>query len=213
MKSALILEDNAEALNWMATRLERAFPGIEVTSSISVAQASSRLKAQSFDLALIDLRLPDGSGMQTLKEIGLHSPNTISIVVTIYDDDAHLFPALQAGAKGYLLKDMVSDQFEERIKRISSGEPPLSPVIARKILKHFDQPKIQEVHDLTSREADVLTLIAKGYTAGEVSQYLDISVHTVRDHIKSVYRKLDISSRSEATIEAVRLGLINSDKV
>ncbi|WP_319381209.1 response regulator transcription factor [Thiomicrorhabdus sp.] len=210
MNSALILEDNPEAMCWMRQRLQRVFPDVSIAETISVEQAKRALKDSSFELALIDLHLPDGSGIEIQKEINRSYPDIISIVVTIYDDDAHLFPALQSGVKGYLLKDMPSGQFEERLRMITRGEPALSPAIARKILKYFGQSKTPPSHDLTQREQEVLTLIAKGLTAQEAADMLEISAHTAKDYIKTIYRKLNISSRSEAALEAIRLGLVQT---
>ncbi|MBF6057641.1 MULTISPECIES: response regulator transcription factor [Thiomicrorhabdus] len=208
MNNALILEDNPEAMLWMRQRFQQVFPNMSVEEVISVAQAKHALSQSTFELALIDLHLPDGSGIEILREISRFHSNTLSIVVSIYDDDAHLFPALQSGAKGYLLKDMPSEQFEERLKMITYGEPALSPAIARKILKYFGQTPLVPSHDLTQRELEVLTLIAKGLTAQEAADMLKISSHTAKDYIKTIYRKLDISTRSEASLEAVRLGLV-----
>ncbi|WP_428623086.1 response regulator [Sedimenticola sp.] len=208
MQRALIVEDTPEARDWMADALGSVFPGITVRLAASVAEASDRLDRCRYDLALIDLHLPDGNGVDLIARINSESPQTLCVVVTIYDDDQHLFPALQAGAGGYLLKDMPGDQFVRRLRGIADGEPPLSPAIARRLLGHFGTPAPELDHDLTPREREVLTLIAKGIKLADVAEALSISRHTAGDHVKSIYRKLNISSRAEATLEAARLGFI-----
>ena len=141
----------------------------------------------------------------------------MSVVVTIYDDDAHIFPALQAGAFGYLLKEQDQGTLVSQLLRISQGEPPLSPQIARRMLSHFGmhdrQQKAQirqalEEVKLTERETEVLQRVAKGYTLPEIALQFSLSKHTIGDYVKQVYRKLNISSRAEATLEAARRGLV-----
>lgn len=209
MQQALIVEDTVEAREWMAAALDTVFPSISVSLASSAQQAISLLDAVHFDLALIDLHLPDGNGTDIIRRINSISAQTLCVVVTIYDDDQHLFPALQAGARGYLLKDMPGDQFIRRLQGIANGEPPLSPAIARRLLGHFAKPAAPPEHNLTPREREVLTLIAKGIKLVEVADILSISHYTAGDHVKSIYLKLNISSRAEATLEATRLGLVN----
>jgi len=210
MQKALILEDNPEALAWIERRFKNVFPDASIVPAITIQQAQNSLSQHTFNMALIDLQLPDGSGLDVIKQINQTDPTLTCIVITIYDDDAHLFPALQAGAHGYLLKDMPSEQFESRLKLTASGEPALSPTIARKIIKHFERSHLsQPSHNLTNREQEVLIFIAKGLTSKEVASLLEISNYTVKEYIKNIYRKLNISSRSEATLEAIRFGLIH----
>ena len=144
-------------------------------------------------------------------------PNAVPVVVTIFDDDEHLFPALQAGAFGYLLKEQPKDLLVAQLLRITQGEPPLSPSIARRVLGYFANAAVRRASlmrqvevqvALTERETDVLQRVAKGYTLPEIASQLGISKYTVADHIKQVYRKLDVSSRAEATLEAARRGLV-----
>ncbi len=209
MQHALIVEDTLEARDWMARLLVHVFPGIAVRFAENLQQARASLEERRYDLALIDLQLPDGSGIEIISRLNGVSPHTLCIVVTIYDDDQHLFPALQAGAGGYLLKDMPDAQFIHRLRGIAKGEPPLSPAIARRLLGHFSEPRAQVEHDLSPREREVLVLISKGIKLADVAEALSISPHTAGDHVKNIYRKLNISSRAEATLEAARLGLIS----
>ena len=143
-------------------------------------------------------------------------PEAQSVVVTIHDDDDHLFPALQAGAFGYLLKEQPREHFVEQLQRISQGEPPLSPSIARRVIAYFGaknkpQPERQQqalpAVSLTERENEVLLWVAKGFTLPEIGVQLNLSRHTIADYVKQIYRKLNVSSRAEAALEAQRLGL------
>ena len=188
-----------------------------------------------FKLVLVDLELPDGNGMELLSELAQY-PAT-KIVTTLYSDDDHLFPALQCGADGYLLKE---DRFEvlvEELQKIVRGQPPLSPAIARRLLNHFRdsqrgdlrlagfglQPPIDlgfrpaarcrsrrppDHERLTPRESEVLTYLSKGFTIKEIANLMGIKWFTVNDHIKSIYKKLNVSSRAEAAVLASKQGLV-----
>ena len=138
------------------------------------------------------------------------------VVASIHDDDDHLFQALQAGAQGYLLKDHPTAWLALQLRGIAQGQPPLSPAIARRLLRHFQappptpaqSPAAPAVTDLSARERDVLGLLAQGVRIADIGIALGISRHTVGDHVKNIYRKLNISSRAEAALQARHLGLI-----
>ncbi len=211
--SVLILEDADDIRRWLVGLVGTAFPGAAVTEAATLAQAMQAAQAQSFNLALIDLHLPDGSGIALLQALRQASPGTYCVIATIFDDDENVFRALQSGAHGYLLKDQPDDRLLACLKGILNGEPPLSPTVAVRILGYFRQnqpPKTppDEKSRLSEREREILTLAAKGLNRAEIAKALGISPATVATHIGAVYRKLNISSRSEATVEAVRLGLI-----
>lgn len=161
-------------------------------------------------LALIDLGMPDGSGLDIIRELNARYPAISRIVTTIYDDDWHLFEAIAAGAQGYVLKDHHPDTMVQYLHRIDNGEPPLSPVIAQRMLQHFAQfaPRMPEAAGaLTAREVDVLRLLGRGLRVAEAARILGITPYTVAGYVKAIYRKLNISSRAEAAIEATRRGL------
>lgn len=218
MKKALIVEDLPEVRDWLSEVARSLFAGIEVTAVGRVDDGLACMGTQSFDLALVDLGLPDGSGTDLVRALHTRQPNCLSVVVTIYDDDEHLFPALQAGAFGYLLKEQPREALAAQLLRITDGEPPLSPSIARRVLSFFgqnrsaaivDAPARQEpVVKLTQQETVVLQRVAKGFTLAEIAQQLGVTRHTIAEHVKHIYRKLDVSSRAEATLEAARRGLV-----
>ncbi len=212
MKTILLLEDLPQIRAWLKELVLGVFPGADISEAARVHDALEMVSAIGFDLALIDLGLPDGTGVDVVAALREQQPEAQSVVVTIHDDDDHLFPALQAGAYGYILKEQARDLISLQLQRISQGEPPLSPSIARKVIAHFAAqakpqvptgPRVQ----LTDRENDVLLRVAKGFTLPEIGQQLNLSRHTIADYVKQIYRKLNVSSRAEAALEAQRLGL------
>lgn len=202
---ALVVDDLADVRAWLAEALGAAFPGIEVDAVASLAEAMARIELPP-QIALVDLGLPDGSGTQLIEALQKRGAGTLCIVATVFDDDAHLFPALRAGAQGYVLKDRDRDALAGMLRGIASGQPPLSSSIARRLLRHF-QPMPQQA-DLTPRETEVLRLTAKGLTLNEVAEALGISRHTVSGYLKDIYRKLSVGTRAEAALEAARRGLV-----
>ena len=212
MKTILLLEDLPEIRAWLRKLVTQVFPDSHISESSRVHDAVELAQAVRFDLALIDLGLPDGSGVDVVTKLRDVQPETQSVVVTIHDDDEHLFPALQAGAFGYILKEQARELITEQLQRISQGEPPLSPSIARRVMAYFTakakpQPSMLPNVSLTDRESEVLLRVAKGYTLPEIGVQLGLSRHTIADYVKQIYRKLNVSSRAEAALEAQRLGL------
>ena len=217
MKQILLLEDLPEIRAWLKTLALQVFPGAQISESARIHDALELVNAVRFDVAMVDLGLPDGSGVEVVQALREKQPDVQSVVVTIHDDDDHLFPALQAGAFGYLLKEQSREQLAEQLHRISQGEPPLSPSIARRVIQYFTaQSRMQPVQQpdtvtphvqLTERENEVLLRVAKGFTLPEIGVQLNLSRHTIADYVKQIYRKLNVSSRAEAALEAQRLGL------
>ena len=215
----LLLEDLPEIRAWMKALVTRVFPGSRIHEAARVHDALELVASIKFDLAMLDLGLPDGSGVDVVEALRNQQPETQSVVVTIHDDDEHLFPALQAGAFGYLLKEQPRELIAEQLKRMSGGEPPLSPSIARRVIAHFAaQAAVKPARSinavpravLSERETEVLLRVAKGFTLPEIGDQLNLSRHTIADYVKQVYRKLNVNSRAEAALEAQRMGLIRS---
>ena len=213
MTNILLLEDLAEACAWMKVQAAQVFPDAVFLEASRLNQALSIIAKNRVDFALIDLGLPDGSGVDAVSALREAQPMAQAVVVTIHDDDDHLFPALQAGAFGYLLKDRTGAVIIDQIRRMSQGEPPLSPAIARRVMAHFASRAVRRSPDqmprvvLSDRENEVLLWVGKGYTLPEIAVQLKLSRHTVSDYVKQIYRKLNVSSRAEAALEAQRLGL------
>ncbi len=213
MKTILLLEDLPEIRAWLKTLVMQVFPDGQISEAARVHDALALVSAIKFDLALCDLGLPDGSGVAVVEKLRDTQAECQSVVVTIHDDDEHLFPALQAGAFGYILKEQPRELISEQLQRISQGEPPLSPSIARRVIAYFaaqnkpQQPDLLPHVSLTERESEVLLRVAKGFTLPEIGVQLGLSRHTIADYVKQIYRKLNVSSRAEAALEAQRLGL------
>jgi len=214
----LIVEDRTETREWLREVLQEAFGALQVQTVSDYASGAQWLKDQaarppSKTIALIDLVLPDGSGATLIREIKETQPHIIPVVISIYEDDGYLFDALAAGAQGYLLKDEPQGALIRRLREIEQGELPLSPSIARRVLDHFRRETMPTTAQasgasLTSRERDVLSLVARGLRIGEVADELHLSRNTVAGYVKAIYSKLNISSRAEAALEARRRGLI-----
>lgn len=213
MLHALVIEDHMEIRVWLSQLVQDAFPNATVESVPTLEQARELVTDIRFNIALVDINLPDGSGIDFIKEMTIIAPDTYCVMATIYDDDKHLFGALQAGARGYLLKEQPRKKILSQLQGIMRGEPPLSPSITRRIMEYFkhvnETPK--EMKLLSAREIDVLTLAAKGLRRNEIAETMAISTHTVAGHLKNIYRKLNISTQAEAALEAARFGLVDSN--
>lgn len=204
----LVVEDIAETREWLVANILQVF-GATAQTATTLREARAWLRQcdqRQAVLALVDLGLPDGNGADFIEEIVAHCPNALVVVTTVFDDDESLMEALGAGAQGYLLKDQDGSGIAHRLAMIDHGEVPISPAIARRLLKRFraDEPSSAA---LSPRETEVLRLIGRGLKSAEVAGVLAISPQTVTTHIKTIYRKLEITSRAEAALEARKRGL------
>lgn len=210
-RHCLLVEDQPTTRDWMMQVLRSAFPDLVIDTAGTLRAAHAWLDTQAGDLwlAVIDLGLPDGSGIDIVRRLANERPESLPIVATIYDDDAHLFDAIAAGARGYVLKDEEADLLVRYLQRIERGEPPLSPSIALRMLDHFRAPSQKPADDagLSPRETEVLALLARGLTVAEAARRLGLQPQTVASYVKVIYQKLCVSSRAEATREAVKRGL------
>ena len=211
--TGLIIDDRPEGRAWLRDLATEAFPGLQPRAVGSLARAYAALQEQNFGLVLTDLALPDGDATDLIGHIARHHPGTFPVVVTAHDDDRHILGALQAGAAGYLLKHQPWRELVPQLRRVFGGDPPLAPAVARRVLHLFRHPPSAAVPDnppagLSTREVEVLCLLARGLTRQDIAQALEIRPNTVAGHIKAIYRKLEVSGRAEATLAAVRLGLV-----
>ncbi len=220
MQTAVVVEDIAETGDWLRRLLAEAFPGIQVTVCGDCRTTRACLADLRPDLALVDISLPDGNGLSLIPLILQASPQAAVVVTTILDDQEHILTALQTGASGYLLKDLPEEQFIHKLRGILRGDPPLSPKVARKVLQYFNGAgsaaplavaPVLPMEGLSSREVEVLLFIGKGLSRREVSELLHVSDNTIATHVRNIYRKLNISSRAEAALEACRMGLISTE--
>jgi DNA-binding NarL/FixJ family response regulator len=210
--SVLIVEDDPLTRR----RLEAAVAAVPalrlVGSAGSAREARDALKTPP-DVMLVDLDLPDGRGVDLIREARSIAAHTYVMVITVFADEQHVMEAIEAGAKGYLLKDGSPEYIGRSIGDLLAGGSPISPPIARYLLQRFQEPPRAAARPepslLTARECEILTLVAKGFSVPEISDLLHISEHTVTTHVRHIYRKLEVSSRSQAIYEAVNLGLID----
>ncbi|MBO6557987.1 MAG: response regulator transcription factor [Pseudomonadales bacterium] len=211
MQRCLLLEDHPAARKWLSQTLERAFPGTKIKTADNLAEGREAL-AWKPDFALVDLSLPDGDGSNLIPE--LVELGCEVVVATMFGDEDHLLAALKAGAKGYLLKDQPQEELMQLLQGTLNGTPALSPLIARKILDYFSTvqesvlPHNEDTVLLTTRESEVLTLLAKGYTIKAAAEVLGITQNTTSGYTKALYRKLNVSSRAEVALEAKRRGYV-----
>ncbi len=206
----MVLEDHEDARRWLIEAVRASFPGIGIFETDTVSAAKDVVGHSEPELALIDLNLPDGSGLEVIQQLATSVPQCIRIVATAFSDEEHILSALRAGAQGYVLKEGKQETIIQMLKDTLHGSPPLSAAVARKILSQF-QPQAEPDIQLTPRQIEVLQLISRGYKTQEVADLLQLSHHTVHDYIKEIYRELGINSRAEATMAASRMGLISRD--
>ncbi len=207
INKVLIIEDLPPVMDWLSQSVELVYSNAEIAKAINLASAFEQVKNNDFDLALVDIGLPDGSGLDIVDYLTNNNKPTLIVMTTIFDDDQHVFSALRKGAKGYILKDQDKDQLAQMLQNIENGQQPISPAIANKLLNFFNPQRPK--NNLTNREKDVLTLIAKGFKVPEASDMLGIKSSTCYGYVKEIYLKLDINSRAEATLEATKMGLID----
>lgn len=210
--ACLVVEDAPSTRHWLREAAARAFPYLTIDDVGTVREAFDWLRRHeraARALLIVDLGLPDGSGLEIVRAASAGPVERTVIVATIFNDDEHLLSAFKAGAQGYLLKDGDLSAIADRLGRLGAGEPPLSPSIARRLLKHFrDAPAFPSEAVLTPRESDTLRLIARGLTVAEAAAELKLKPQTVAGYVKIIYQKLNISSRAEAAREAIRRGMI-----
>ncbi|RLL50637.1 DNA-binding response regulator [Mariprofundus sp. EBB-1] len=211
--SVLIVEDEP-ATNAVLTQIVCNQKNLRhIASPTSIKEALPYLKSPA-KIILIDIGLPDGSGIELIGLAKANNPDAEILVITTFGDEKNVLMAIQAGATGYLLKDQSFDDIELHIQQVILGESPLSPAVARFVLQSVSAIKPQQnapdlkEHGLTSREIMVLDVLARGCSRLETAEALGLSPHTITSHTKNIYKKLSVTSRTEAIFEASQLGLI-----
>ncbi len=202
MVNIAIIEDDLLYCEQLVKQFE-AIPWLSVTGIYHTQKdALQGLVRKKPDLVFVDLDLPDGSGIDILKHMRpLDDASPNFIILTVFNDDEYLFEALKFGATGYLLKDETStSELEKLINDVLKGGSPVSPSIARKIIEEFQlkSSRNSKLHKLTKREIEILEYLNQGYSAKEISSKAGISYHTVREHLKNIYKKLQVNSCLEA---------------
>lgn len=217
----LIVEDEPEFMRRFADAV-LGDAGLGLLGAVANGQAAKAvLDQQRPDVLLVDLGLPDISGIEVIRHAQQCHPDCDVLVVTMFGDDAHVVAAIEAGAAGYLLKDAAPERIAAAVHELHGGGAPISPSIARRILVRLrtsapaDAPvrpvpleASEPTSPLTLRETELLRMVAKGLSFETIGELLEISPHTVVAHVKKIYRKLAVHSRGEAVYEASQMGLL-----
>jgi DNA-binding NarL/FixJ family response regulator len=205
----LIVEDQARLRESLVALIDGT-SGLSVVGSFGNMEAALQaLGGARPDVALVDLGLPGMSGVDGVRLIRERSPATQALVLTVHDDDDHVFEAICAGASGYLLKDTPPARLVAAIQELGAGGAPMSPSIARAVVGMFRKVAPQPTGEgLSPRELEVLTLLAAGNSYKTAANELSVSIDTVRFHVRHIYDKLHVHSKSEAVMKAWRQGLL-----
>jgi DNA-binding NarL/FixJ family response regulator len=214
----VLVEDEVEFQQMLRHMIDEAPDMALLTIASTRAQGLQAIETLEMDVLLVDLGLPDGSGIDVIRAAHLKRPDCGIMVCTVFGDELHVVQSLEAGATGYLLKDSSAHSMVGEIRSLHLGGSPISPLIARQILMRFrkQQPVVpppparQEATRplLSAREQEVLELITKGFTADEIAELISVSRHTVLTFVRRIYRKLQVSSKAEAIYEARNQGLL-----
>jgi DNA-binding NarL/FixJ family response regulator len=196
----IVVEDEPEIRDWLGLVLSNVSE-MEVQAFFADAETCIRY-CHTFDpdVVIMDIHLPGINGIECMKEIKPSFPNAQFLMFTVFEEDHYVFDALCAGAAGYLLKNTTPENLISGILEIFSGGSPMSSAIARRVISTFHQTSSEqkELNKLTAREKELLNLLAGGYRYKEIANLLFISVETVRTHIRNIYEKLQVQSRTEA---------------
>lgn len=205
-----LVEDDPRTRERLVQALARA-PRLCLACAVAtVGEMVAWLRDNSVDVLLVDLGLPDGSGLAVIRQCRTLSPSTEIMVITMFGDEANMMNAFEAGARGYLLKDGTEDDLAQHVLSLRAGGSPMTPIIARQLLTRLSpRPAAPAGADtLTERERDILAKLARGYTYAEVAELLGIAPSTVQSHVKNIYSKLVVHSKAEAIFEARQMGLL-----
>lgn len=192
-----------------------AHADLQLAASFATLQAARAwFAANDADVLLTDLALPDGHGIELIRDVAARSKQCDILVVSIFGDEDTVIACVEAGAVGYIHKDSKPQDVAQIIIDVKRGASPISPMIARKLLQRLRNQSstapVETPAALSPRESEVLELIARGYAYAEIANLQGVTMHTIQSHIKSLYAKLAVHSRSEAVFEATRMGLLTS---
>ncbi|NLF11824.1 MAG: response regulator transcription factor [Anaerolineaceae bacterium] len=208
--TVLIVDDHSVVRQGLRTFLD-LHDDIQVVGEASGgAEAIELAERLAPDIVLMDLVMPGMDGIEATRQIRAHYPGTKVIALTSFLEDELVFPALDAGVSGYLMKDLTPPELAQAIRTVHQGKADLHPEVARKLLDEFQaQREVSPIPDLTQREVEVLALIAKGLTNREIAERLVITQKTVKAHVSSILGKLNLSDRTQAAIFAIKQGLFD----
>lgn len=205
-----IVEDQRQTREGLAALIDGT-PGHRTVGRFgSMEEALARLAGRPPDVLLLDLGLPGMSGIEGVRRLTERFPGLLILILTVYGDDDHVFEAICAGAHGYLVKDTPPERLLAAIDELRAGGAPMSPEVARKVVTMFQRiaPPRGEDNRLSARELEVLKLLAEGHSYKTAAARLALSLDTVRFHVRNIYEKLHVHSKSEAVVKALKSGLL-----
>jgi DNA-binding NarL/FixJ family response regulator len=200
-----IVEDQPDIRESLLKNLD-GMSGLRCVGTHADAEGALRkIPDENPDVVLMDINLPGMSGIQCVEQLKRKIPKLEVLILTTYDNGDLIFDALRAGANGYLLKNLHQDELVQAVMQVHAGGAPMSLQVARKVINHFHQPRksASGVEQLTSREQEILRLLAMGYMYKEIASQLGITISTIRTHVRAVYEKLHVHSRTEAAMKFV----------
>lgn len=201
--SVAIVEDDLGVQKALKAIVQRA-PNLSFDGAYSnAAEAFEKIVTNCPDVALVDINLPGKNGIKLVSELKAKLPKLHVMMITVYEDGDQIFAALQAGASGYMLKRSQPEEIVQGIEQLCVGGSPMSPAVARKVVSFFQRrlPAPEDLEQLTARELEILTELAKGYRYKEIADRLKIGIETVRTHAHHIYEKLHVQSRTEAVVK------------
>lgn len=221
MERLLIVDPDPVEQHRIAQIVQTLWPEITIAIARTVKDGLASLAEHLPSLIISELHLPDGKGLEILERMKHQHPQSQRIIFTRIDEDTHVFTALAHGLDGYMLKDEGDAAIKRMLAHIATGQPAISTPILRQVIRYFetkapdsqantaDENALAETIGLTPREIEVLRLLSRGYDRHQVASALYIKPSTVAGHIKAIYLKLNVSTRAEATLAAVKLGLVD----
>lgn len=206
----LIADDHPVVREGLFAMLSRQSDFEVVGEARDGVEAVNKAKELSPEVILMDLRMPELDGVDAMNQIKSAKPNTKFIILTTYSDDDYIFRGIEAGARGYLLKDAPREELFKAIRAVHRGESLIQPVVASKVLDRLTElsRRAPSGEELSERELEVLRLMAKGAANKEIGVELSIAQSTVKTHISTIFQKLGVNDRTEAVTEALKKGII-----
>ncbi|MEJ5198106.1 MAG: response regulator transcription factor [Anaerolineae bacterium] len=218
-KIRILLADDHVVVRQGTRQLLAREPDMEVVAEAGDGEETVRLaRMYEPDVAVIDIAMPKLNGIEATRQIKATNPRISVLALSAYDDDQYVFALLEAGAAGYLLKNVGVDELIRAIRAVATGEAVLHPAIARKVVNRFapvipTHPTTEPIEPLTEREVEVLKLAARGLKNQEIAQALSLSVRTVQTHLSNIFGKMGVGSRTEAVLKALHRGWITLEDV
>lgn len=212
MIGVVLVEDDPLFRDSVRGALAQAEDVVLQAEAVTLAEGLALLGGPAAEVLLVDLGLPDGSGIEMIRATRQAWPDCAVMVATLFGDEERVFASLQAGASGYLLKDSLASGIVDEVRSLHAGGSPISPMIARRLLRHFQPPAEPPTPALdvalSGRERQVLDHITRGYSVAEIAEGLQVSPWTVQTYVRRVYEKLGVRSKAAAVSAAHRLGLV-----